>query len=52
MKLLIFIFVNIGGYIGWEVGEPYGVTPAFLGGSVGSILGVYVGWKLARWILE
>ncbi len=48
MKFCIFIGVNVGGYAGWVLGEPMGLMAAFLISSLGSILGVYAGWKVAR----
>jgi hypothetical protein len=48
MKLCIFVGVNAGGYAGWVLGEPYGTMAAFLVSSLGSILGVVAGWKVAR----
>jgi chromate transport protein ChrA len=48
MKLCIFVGMNVGGYIGWELGEYVGMMTAFLVSSLGSVLGVYVGWKVAR----
>ncbi|TCO90404.1 hypothetical protein EV701_11027 [Chthoniobacter flavus] len=52
MKLLIFVGLNVGGYIGWELGEPHGIMAAFLVSSLGSAIGVIAGWKLARHYLE
>jgi len=48
MKLCIFIGVNLGGYAGWALAEPLGMTWAFVISSVGSLVGVYLGWKVAR----
>ena len=48
MKLCIFIGVNVGGMIGWWLGEYVGVMTAFLVSGVGSVLGVYGGWRVAR----
>ena len=48
MKLCIFVGVNVGGYVGWIAGEPLGLMTAFIVSSVGSLLGVYVGWRVAR----
>ena len=48
MKLCIFTGINVGGYIGWSLSEPYGMLIAFLVSGVGSILGVYAGWWVAR----
>ena len=52
VKLCIFVGINVGGYIGWELGERFGLMTAFLISSVGSIVGVYAGWKLARHLME
>lgn len=48
MKFCIFIGVNAGGSLGWALGEPLGMWPAFFLSSVGSALGVYLGWLAAR----
>jgi len=48
MKLCIFVGVNVGSYAGWVIGEPMGLMTAFVGCSLGSLLGVYLGWKVAR----
>ena len=52
MKTLIFVGVNIGGFLGWAAGEPWGMTAAFAISAVGSFLGVYAGWWLARRYLD
>jgi hypothetical protein len=48
MKFLIFIGINVGGYVGWALAEDYGLLIAFIASGVGSILGVYAGWWVAR----
>jgi len=48
MKLCIFIGLNVGGYVGWVLGEQVGLMTAFLVGSLGSLLGIHAGWKVAR----
>jgi hypothetical protein len=48
MKLCIFVGVNVGGYVGWILGQPIGLMTAFIVSSVGSIVGVYFGWRVAR----
>ena len=52
MKLCIFVAVNIGGWAGWTLCENFGLMTAFLGSGVGSVLGVYLGWKVARTYLS
>ncbi len=42
----------LGGYVGWYVCEGFGMTIAFIASGVGSVVGVYLGWKLARKIEE
>ena len=48
MKLCIFVGMNVGGYLGWELGDRVGMMTAFLVSSLGTLLGVYAGWKVAR----
>jgi hypothetical protein len=48
MKFLIFIGVNVGGMIGWSLGEPFGFMTAFFISGLGSCAGVYAGWWVAR----
>jgi hypothetical protein len=48
MKFLIFIGVNVGGAIGWSLGERFGFMTAFFVSGLGSCVGVYAGWWLAR----
>ena len=48
MKFLIFIGLNVGGYIGWALAENFGIMIAFLASGVGSCFGVYGGWWVAR----
>ena len=52
MKLLIFVGMTIGGYVGWAVAEQFGILIAFIVSGVGSIAGVVGGWWLARRIFE
>ena len=52
MKFCIFVGVNVGGAIGWWLGEMNGIMTAFLLSGVGSIAGVYAGWKFAKSYLE
>lgn len=49
-KLCIFVGTIVGGYAGWYLGELCGFdfTGAFFVSGVGSLAGVYAGWKAAR----
>jgi outer membrane lipoprotein SlyB len=49
MKLSIFVSMLAGSYVGWFLGEAigWGFWGAFILSGVGSVGGVYAGWKLA-----
>jgi hypothetical protein len=48
VKLFIFIGTNIGGWLGWAMGEHFGFMTAFIVSGLGSAVGVYAGWWAAR----
>ena len=54
MKLCIFAGTTIGGYGGWYLGDALGLGFfwAFVISGVGSVVGVWAGWKLARKLEE
>jgi hypothetical protein len=47
-KLCIFVSSGVLSYVGWFLGDPLGLGWAFLLSSIGALVGVYVGWKIAR----
>jgi hypothetical protein len=47
-KLLGFLGLTAGGWIGWAVGERLSFTAAFLLGIVGTGVGLYVGRRIAQ----
>lgn len=47
-KLVIFGGMTIGGWIGWAATARFGIMIAFLVSSLGSLVGVIVGWRLVR----
>jgi outer membrane lipoprotein SlyB len=53
-RLLIFIGMIVGGYVGWFAGDymGLGLMTTFLVSTLGSIAGVYVGWRIMRDYLE
>jgi len=53
-KLCIFVGTTIGGYVGWYLGDVAGLGFgwSFVISGVGSIVGVWAGWKLARKLEE
>ena len=52
MKLSIFIGINVGGAIGWCLGEMIGTMAAFFVSGIGSLLGVYFCWRVAMKALQ
>jgi hypothetical protein len=53
MKLCIFAGTLVGGYVGGFLCSSFGLMTEMFASGVGSIIGVYLGWKLAlriqRW---
>ena len=49
-RLLIFIGMLVGGYVGWWVGDylDLGLMGIFLVSSLGSAAGVCLGWKVGQ----
>lgn len=49
-KLLGFLGMTAGGWIGWAVGAPVSIFTAFILSMVGTGLGLWAGrWMVARW---
>jgi hypothetical protein len=48
MKLLIVVCSIIFSYLGWYLAEPLGFLWAFSISGAASLVGVYVGWRLAQ----
>ena len=47
-KLLAFLGMTIGGWIGWTVGARFGLFVAFILGVVGTGIGLYLGRRVAN----
>jgi ABC-type phosphate transport system permease subunit len=47
-KLCIFGTSAILSYVGWILAAPLGLGWAFFISSICALVGVYVGWKIAR----
>lgn len=47
-RSLMFIGMTVGGYLGWWAGEwlGFGFMGAFLVSSFGSLVGIFVAWKV------
>ena len=53
-RLLMFIGVTVGGYVGWWGGEclGFGLMGTFLVSSLGSAVGIYLVWRFMRDYLD
>ena len=47
-RLCIFVGMIVLGWVGWWLGEKIGFMTAFLLSGLGSVIGVYVGWRINR----
>ena len=47
-KLCSFIVMTVLGWAGWWIGAKVGFITGFVLSGVGSIIGVYVGWRINR----
>jgi hypothetical protein len=47
-KLLGFIGLTLGSYLGWAAGAPFSMGAAIMLSMVGSGVGLYVGRRIAR----
>lgn len=51
-KLCIWIGMTVLGWVGWWLGSKISFMTGFVLSGVGSIVGVYVGWRVNRDYLE
>ena len=47
-KLCIFIGMTVFGWIGWWLGANFGFLAGFVLSGIGSVAGVYIGWRINR----
>jgi hypothetical protein len=47
-KLCIFVGMTVGGFAGYIVPSSWGIMWAFFISGIGSVVGVYYGWKVGR----
>ena len=40
------------GWVGWKLGEPFGLLPGYFASVIGSAAGIIVGRRLAESLLE
>jgi hypothetical protein len=47
-KVCILVGMTVLGWIGWWAGSNLGIMTAYIFSGVGSLLGVYIGWRINR----
>jgi len=47
-KLLIFVGGGVMGWLGWWLGSKIGPGFAYVISGVGTMLGIYLGWRIHR----
>lgn len=47
-RLLMFSGTTLGGLLGWWMASSGGIVLSFVVSSVGSVLGLYLGWRISR----
>jgi len=51
-KLCITVGIVLFGWIGWWIGSYFSFTAAYFISFAGSLIGVYVGWRINRDFFE
>lgn len=51
-KLCILVGATVLGWVGWWLGAFVGLMTAFILSGIGSMLGVYAGWRIHRDYLD
>ncbi len=46
----VFIALNVGGAVGWWLGEYAGIWTALLGSGAGALLGVWLVWRFREYL--
>lgn len=48
MKFLMFVGMTVGGALGWWVGNYAGIFTALLASGAGSLVGIWLAYRLTR----
>jgi hypothetical protein len=51
-KLCILVGMTVFGWIGWGIGANIGFMTAYVVSGLGSVAGIYVGWRINRDYLD
>ncbi len=47
-KLCIIVAITVLGWVGWWIGDKISFMTGFLLSGIGSVAGIYVGWRINR----
>jgi len=47
-RLCIFLGMMVLGWVGWWIGARIGIMTGYFFSGIGSLVGVYVGWRIHR----
>lgn len=47
-KIVLFLSVTLFGWLGWMLGDRFGLMTAYFASVVGSLVGVYLGCRVNR----
>jgi len=47
-KIVLLLSITIFGWIGWKLGDRFGLMTAYFSSVAGSLVGVYVGCRINR----
>lgn len=47
-RLLMVVGATVLGWVGWALGDTFGIMTAFLLSTLGSLIGIYLGWRIHR----
>ena len=50
-RFIVFVFLSVGGWLGWALGTPVSFFTAFMLSIVGTGLGLYVGKRVAKYLV-
>lgn len=46
--LVLLVAVSVGGWFGWQVGQPGGIMGSYLAAVAGASIGLYIGRRIQQ----
>jgi hypothetical protein len=47
-KIVLLLCITVSGWLGWKLGDRFGLMTAYFTSVAGSLVGVYVGCRINR----